>query len=369
MPDATPQQRSSPIEYVDVDRLELDPRNPRLTDVEVNASQVEILRQLYRRYDISDLLESLARNGYFDEEPLIAAPTGRKTASGQDILVVVEGNRRLAALKLLLSDDLRKAVSAQNVPTVDDAVVNTLVQVPVRIYDTRDEVIPYLGVRHIAGIKPWEALAKASYIYNLVQSGITLREVARTVGMKRTDLVRRWLLTLYVLKQANALADQPWDQADKDFNFSFLYTALGYANVRTALSIDTIAANDPQLDPVPPDKQPELLNVMSDLYGPPPGNSAKAKVTDSRQLRELAQVYGSREAIDELRSGVSLTVAHRKVGGESRELESLLRDADRNLSAANGLAPHHRHEEQAMMFARRCLESAQVLVGTLEGDH
>ena len=66
--------------------------------------------------------------------------------------------------------------------------------------------------------------------------GILLRAIARLVG-DRGDVVRRWLLTLYVLDQANRVSETPWNEAINEFKFSWLYTSLGYARVREYLGL------------------------------------------------------------------------------------------------------------------------------------
>ena len=55
---------------------------------------------------VAEVAMSIAWNGYFQHEPLFV----EKTSRGD--MVVIEGNRRLAAVKLLLDADLRKAVGA-----------------------------------------------------------------------------------------------------------------------------------------------------------------------------------------------------------------------------------------------------------------
>ncbi|MBK7639040.1 MAG: hypothetical protein IPJ22_03035 [Bacteroidetes bacterium] len=84
--------------------------------------------RLYRFFDIEELAYSMAENGYFDEEPLVAIPQSLPIVfhglSGNELMqndayikfikdqttqfVVVEGNRRLSTIKLLLSAELRK---------------------------------------------------------------------------------------------------------------------------------------------------------------------------------------------------------------------------------------------------------------------
>ena len=357
---------NSPIRMVSVAGLRLDALNPRRTVRLGNESQTDLLVELYDRFDLYDLLTSLSENGYFSEEPLIAIPE-----KGNDIntppYIVAEGNRRLAALKILLFAEASKAVKAKNLPEVSEYARPRLDPVPVKVYLTREEVLPYLGVRHIAGVKPWEALAKAKYVRSLFEQGISLPELARRVGSgRRTDVVRRWLLTLYTLEQANEESDEQWVAVDEGFGFSWLYTSLGYHSVREYLGITHEAYANPAEVPVPKESAQQLLNHMKDLYGPPPGRPREAVVRESREIRDLANVYARKEAVGALRTGVSLEAAVRLTVEEKTHLVDLLRRANYDLAEANGIAPHHVGQEEAIQYARRCLETAQALAATLQ---
>ena len=117
----------SPVRLVNVSQLQLDVRNPRRTSRDAEVSQLDLLREMHKRFDLDDLLASLATYGYFSEEPLIAVSKGSEipdeplgtlerseepdalpsTSDGSEYLdqppfIVVEGNRRLAALRILL---------------------------------------------------------------------------------------------------------------------------------------------------------------------------------------------------------------------------------------------------------------------------
>src|SRR5687767_7153431 len=84
-----------------LDDLLLDKKNPRLPDGYERSDQGELLHLLAEDYSLIDLGKSIAANGYFSEEPLV---TVKQTK--QEKWVVVEGNRRLAAL-LLVQDPER----------------------------------------------------------------------------------------------------------------------------------------------------------------------------------------------------------------------------------------------------------------------
>ena len=84
------------MQWAELSQLRLDGHNPRLKEGMENASQAELLAELAREYELQDLGRSIADNGYFSEEPLVAIRN-----KGGKTWTIVEGNRRLAALQLL----------------------------------------------------------------------------------------------------------------------------------------------------------------------------------------------------------------------------------------------------------------------------
>ena len=217
------------------------------------------------------------------------------------------------------------------------------------------------------GVKPWESLAKARYIRELVDDGYSLPEVAHRVGSgKRLDVVRRWLLTLYSIEQANRESPESWDEIDERFGFSWLYTALGYLAVRDYLGITHGEFSLPKENPVPEDSVSNLLDHMKDLYGPPPGDPQKAVVRESRRIKDLAQVYANADAVAALRTSGSLQVALRKTVNEETQLIELLQEADTDLLLAKDIAANHPGHGEATKFALNCRETANAVVVTLE---
>ncbi len=364
MPPRTNERSDNPIRPIEVKYLYLDHDNPRLTKSGSRVSDTVLLKELYRRYALGDVLLSLAQHGYFSEEPLIAVPKDGGDASTATTFTVVEGNRRLAALKLLLFQESRDAAGAKNLPTFTEEVRKKLDPVPVKVYQNRSEIVPYLGVRHITGVKPWDSQAKAKYILALVNEGYGIAEITKKVA-SRSDVVTRGLLTLYLINQSNEIADTPWEEEAESFSFSLLYTAILYSSVRKYLGITQANTENPQPSPVPLARKRELLQVMTDLYGSPDG-SKPPRLTDSRNIKKLAAVYDSKEALEAFMAGATLEQAYRKSGGEKAELIELIQEASRKLDDANAIAPHNRRNPEARRWAVRCQESATHLVDTLQ---
>src|ERR1039458_9104169 len=87
---------------VPVKELHFDTRNPRLVEYGVTpkTSPDDILEILWEKMAVDEVAMSIASSGFWDFEPLFVVKEG-----GVD--VVIEGNRRLAAVKILHSHKLR----------------------------------------------------------------------------------------------------------------------------------------------------------------------------------------------------------------------------------------------------------------------
>ena len=72
-----------------VSDLHLDPNNPRFIGEQFDNEE-EIIAHLMAAADLDELLLSILTSGYLDFEPIVVK---------QDDLTVLEGNRRVAALK------------------------------------------------------------------------------------------------------------------------------------------------------------------------------------------------------------------------------------------------------------------------------
>ncbi len=82
------------VEYVSPDLLDFDPENPRFATKMTGKSQGQIQKQIYGEpYFAVELVDSFLENGFIDFEPLVVK------RGGQGRFVVIEGNRRLAAIK------------------------------------------------------------------------------------------------------------------------------------------------------------------------------------------------------------------------------------------------------------------------------
>lgn len=89
---------------VKIGNLLLDPRNTRIPPDRRSEDQRALLHELVQHEDVRGLAASIAKLGLFPNERLLVMAAGRR-------FVVLEGNRRLAAIKLLLNPELAETAS------------------------------------------------------------------------------------------------------------------------------------------------------------------------------------------------------------------------------------------------------------------
>src|SRR5205809_8054357 len=123
------------LKPVPVERLLLDPENPRLEGIAKSTEQNELIRAMWREMAVSEVAISIAENGYFEEEPLFVIPA--PSVNRKERYYVVEGNRRLTAVKLLVDADLRSRIKATDLPPINAKRRTELQELPVSVYKKR----------------------------------------------------------------------------------------------------------------------------------------------------------------------------------------------------------------------------------------
>jgi hypothetical protein len=322
--------RQSYRKDIAVEQLLLDPENPRLV-MAPNSDQASLARVLYEQEGIDELVPSLVQNGYFAEEPLVVVPN---PAGKSETYLVVEGNRRLTALKLLLDADLRRTIQATDLPKLTDTQRERLLRVPCVVYNERALVLPFLGFRHITGAKKWAPFQKARFIAQLIDNGYSLKDVQALIG-DTTQTVKKLYQDYVVFQQITVDLDIP-ARPIRD-RFSLLEVALGQRPIKKFLGVSASLPVEPAGKLVPDSKLDELEEVTGWVFGTA---DKKPVISDSREITSrLAQVVGNDEALAHLRRTNDLETAYEFSGGEKAFLMKKLVAAERSLQDISGVIP------------------------------
>lgn len=281
---------------VPVERLRLDRGNPRLVGEATDASDEWIIARLYRSAELDELLQSISANGYLDIEPLVVMEDDH---ADDEALIVLEGNRRLATLRLLREPDLVSRIATGEstritVPEIGNGLRETLDEVSVYPVASRERARTFIGFKHINGPQKWDAYAKARFAADWYQkgreNGIGLEQIAQAIG-DRHDTIKRMVSAIYVLDQAReqGLFDIE-DRYPPKFGFSHLYTALSRSQYMDYLGLEAAwSRHDPTPDQVPRDRLPRLKQVLVWIYGSKADDVAPVVQQQNPDIKRLGE--------------------------------------------------------------------------------
>lgn len=347
MPTATPTQPSLPKEMkksrpVALGRLLLDAENPRLALGASSDSPKELLRVLWTEMAVDEVAISIARNGYYESEPLLvvpAKPTPKSKKNGDTELepdyVVIEGNRRLAAVMLLKDPGLRAELKATDLPSITPARSAELEQLPVLVFKDRRSLWTEVGFRHINGTKPWDSFSKAKYVASVFgKYSRSLDEIADRIG-DRHSTVKRLYRGFVLYEQAVQRAGfSTQDTAHGRFFFSHLYTAADQKEFQDFLGID--ADDSLKQNPVPKAKLKNLSELMLWLYGRKSTSTQPVVRTQNPDLNNLRIVLANPEALAVLRKTGRLSKAWETAIGDRERFSQSLAAAKMELQTVRG---------------------------------
>jgi ParB-like chromosome segregation protein Spo0J len=184
---------------VPLTKLLLDPNNYRFLDhkkfkkkvvtrFHEDKVQAATLENLEHHYNLDELKNSILVNGYVPMERIIVAPY--KHLPGH--YVVVEGNRRVAALKSLLKE------CEEGVIALTAAQKKSYARVPCAVLksagkDLRHAERVIMGIRHIAGPKEWGAYQQALLVAELKdEEDLDFKDIGGMLGISSVEAARRY---------------------------------------------------------------------------------------------------------------------------------------------------------------------------------
>lgn len=338
------------IQHLPLNQLHFDPLNPRFSRYFANDVQPEehIIERMIKNENVQELMGSIAEQGYFLGEPLLVAQDGEQR------YIVVEGNRRLAAVKLLRGDI---ASQLPSIKQLKDTAKNTpLNTIPCIVFTQRQDILRYLGYRHITGAKRWDSLSKARYLEELRQTFFVdlpleeqLKSIAQEIGSK-PHYIAQMLTGLTVFERARETKFYDLQRvSEDDVDFGVLTTALSRTSIAEYIGLES-----------PRDIEAKQLDSIcaKDLFAwmfaqDEQGNTI---LGESRNLNKLAAIVTNLSAIEELKQSRDLDKAFLFSDGRTAAFSKVLRDADRKLrdvfkltSEIDDFTPEHLEQIEKIM--------------------
>lgn len=339
--------------------LAFDPNNPRFYRLNSHTTDEAVIDEMLDDEGVQDLIASIGQKGYFEGEPLLVTREGGK-------LIVVEGNRRLAAVKLLnreLEPPSRRKASIEQLR--NEAVVIPPTELPCIEYPTRRDVMRYLGYRHITGIKEWDSLSKARYLadirrefYPNLDHVDQMKSLAKDIG-SRPDYVGQLLtaLGLYIAAEQDNFFELP--MTAKNVEFSYLTTALNYRNITEWLGLDGRTDID-----MPNLNKDNLKRVFSWMF--PKDQQGRTIIGESRNIDQLADIVSSSAAIEVLERTSRLSEAYLYSEGPQQALITAMTQAQERIQTVWNMLPNTSPlTRQHLELSEKLAEDARMIRGYL----
>ena len=190
--------------YVDIDKLKLDPRNPRIQQelgVRGGVSEEELEQILWDRDQVKTLMASIKDNGGIRESIIVREINGQ--------LIVAEGNQRTVASRKLCKTE---------------GPGSKFCKIPAIVFDSKltdAELAVVLAEIHVAGKDKWDAYEKARHIWELnTVHGKNLEWL--TIRLRMSKSAVSMILGSY-RAMTEYLASHPADRITKYSFFQELY--------------------------------------------------------------------------------------------------------------------------------------------------
>lgn len=170
---------------IDLEDLCLDKANPRFSSStliggEREIKEIDIIDYLLQYGNVAQLAESInENNGLYDEEWISCY------INDKNEIIVLEGNRRIAACKILKDSSLviEQTKNEIHIPSVYEKTLPNISKIKAILYDDEVDAQVYIAAKHTKPeIKKWETIEQCNYYYEQFVSGLSPLLISKRVG-------------------------------------------------------------------------------------------------------------------------------------------------------------------------------------------
>jgi len=215
--------------------LYLDLSNPRLNYADVILTQPGIIGFLVENEAVYELAKEISEKGFFvGESPIICEEKNKK--------VVLEGNRRTAALKILQNPD--KYLTKKKAATLKENIrVNKIdIDKKIRCFiaPNRFAANPIIYNRHKGdSLKKWKTGNQYAFIAEMVyRDGLSLKDISDSLGLSTKEAIEPLKALNVFVEGKKILEKEGISLTAKEFEFTNLERFFKYEDGRKFLGID-----------------------------------------------------------------------------------------------------------------------------------
>lgn len=319
---------------IDINHLHLDPNNPRFwsetrgrrtPDMRIADERVQMKTMSeIRKFGVQELRDSILRNGFLPLDRIVV----RELEDAADQFVVVEGNRRLAALKSLRQEIEDGTVAEADLDDVYlDAIKKSTDNLDVLVYrgvDARDISWALQGIRHISGIRDWEPAQRARLVASKVdEDHLGFKEAGQMFGLS-ARAVGRLYRGFKALEQMRE--DEDYGNKTENEYFSLFDEAIKNNHVKVWLGWDDLERKFTRQD--------ALKQFYSWIVPNEEDERERRRLDDPKEIKKLGDLLsgGHQTLLDAIDAHeLDIDEAHRRAVGleDSPDWQSRLDQATR----------------------------------------
>lgn len=276
---------------IPMSKLLLDPNNYRLQEASgysavalerfSNAQIQERTFNLLKNEALNDLVRSIRANGFLPIERIVVTPY----LETQDQFLVIEGNRRIAALMELQSEGNSGILLPYGLADIFNAV-------PCIVADQGENEFfkeTLMGIRHVGGIRQWGGYQRAKLIADLRDNyRLDPNDVADRLGLSVNEVNRRYR-AFKVLQQMQE--DDEFGEFTKPTDYALFHEAVALPVVRDWLGFSN-QSNTFEND----DALRNFYELITPSYDEETRKQREAKIQSYLDVRNLRPVLANEEA-------------------------------------------------------------------------
>jgi hypothetical protein len=276
---------------VPLTRLHLDPKNKRLSAATDHSSSAELIKELIADHKVEDIMKSIKSRGYLKADPIVGFPHPDR----ENHLIIVEGNRRLAALKLLANPELAPPELKTKYRKIASGFEKAIFKkIRMMWISHREESESYIALRHTrgpAGIMDWPAHAQGLLYRDLLNDGLSVDEIAerfkKTPGDIRSTLKAHAFLRLY----ANIDLDENERKllAPKKFPTTNFERLFNFKDAKEILGVDFMPNGEIKFSNSISEMAPFLKRLLVDAARQTGTRAFSRQIHDSKDARKYLQ--------------------------------------------------------------------------------
>ena len=281
---------------ITLEDLLLDPNNPRFSELgeeinpipELRFNEEKVQNNTFNKmkdsiFGVSELRDTIKTLGFLPMDRIVV----RKWKGAIEKYIVIEGNRRVSALKWLIAlhETGKETFSQQQIDNFSHLECLLL----------NDSVAPEMahlilpGLRHISGIKEWGPYQKAKVVVALRKSGMSPQETAQSLGLSVIEANRAYRCFMALEQMSN---DEEYGLSAKPKMYSYFDEVLKKPVIKQWLGWND---NKAQFD---------NTEQLSEFYSwiVPSENNDLPKLAEALNVRDLGKIIQDNDAMSTFRS-------------------------------------------------------------------